>query len=82
MEKLELLCKFLKAVANEEHITANDLGIELEKFADVYEMAKKNGLISAPKVVRGGQGNKAIMVMSKDAKITFDGLHYLDKNCK
>lgn len=76
----KILYSILKEVKDGNQPSRNDYGIELEDFGTIVEIAKSNGFIENAAVSRGGRGNKVQLVLLNNARITLNGLEYLEQN--
>jgi len=76
----DLMIQILKDLKEQKKVTSADYEGDMETKALAVESLSDKGLIKNASVIRAGQGNKAQTVWIKDAQITFDGIHHLNKS--
>ncbi len=77
MDKEKIIYSVVKRIDKGEGIKHSDYEIDIKDFGDIVDMIIDEGLIKGADVRRGGQGNHALAVFLKDAKITMKGLRFL-----
>ncbi|QSQ09779.1 hypothetical protein H0A61_02160 [Koleobacter methoxysyntrophicus] len=81
--KKKIILKILKSLESESKVPSKEeLGLELGEYGEILEIMQHDNLIFGVDIIRGGQGNKVLKVITRDAKITVKGIDYLEKNSK
>ncbi|PLR69108.1 YjcQ family protein [Bacillus sp. UMB0893] len=80
MNRRKLIFSILKEVEKSEYPTFADYDISKDQYGDIIDLMISNKLVSNASVVRGGRGNKVQMIFLDKAKITLQGLDYLEEN--
>ncbi|MBH9968897.1 MULTISPECIES: YjcQ family protein [Bacillaceae] len=80
MKKLKCIYSILMKLDQREKIVQSDFDIDKEEWGDIAELILDEGLAKGISVTKGGQGNKVQSVWYDNAKITLDGLRFLEDN--
>ncbi|MDL0428702.1 YjcQ family protein [Bacillus sp. 4A_MP3] len=80
MDRRKLVYSILKEMDKGIEPRYTDYDADLQFFGEVVEMMQRKNLIENATVIRAGMGNPVKMTLLKHAKITFDGMEYLEQN--
>ncbi|QEO62957.1 hypothetical protein EVS87_012245 [Bacillus altitudinis] len=80
MDRRKLIYSILKELDKGLEPRHTDYDVDLQFFGEVIRMMESKNLIENASVVRGGMGNLVKMTLLKHAKVTFDGMEYLEDN--
>lgn len=80
MDRKTIILEILKCLRDNKAPSREDFGIELEPWGEIAELIRDEGFAKSINVNRGGQGNKVLLVWYSNAKITLDGLEYIENN--
>lgn len=80
MDRRKLIYSILKELDKGLEPRHTDYDVDLQFFGEVIEMINRKNLIENATVIRGGIGNPVKMTLLKHAKVTFDGMEYLENN--
>jgi hypothetical protein len=80
MKKIKVIYSILTKLDQGEKVIQSDFEIEKEEWGDIADLIKDEGLAKGITVTRGGQGNKVLLVWYDNAKITLNGLRFLEEN--
>ncbi|MBZ9635515.1 iron-containing alcohol dehydrogenase [Clostridium sp. FP1] len=83
MSKKDKVIEILKKLDLESKMpTGIELSIDKDEYGDLIDSMLEDGLISGIKPVRGGAGNKVLMIPLDRYKISIRGMDYLECNTK
>lgn len=81
MKKKKILISILKEIeAKNYSIEESNYEITRDEFGDLIDEALENNYIKNANVVRGGVGNKALLIFLDGAKLTLAGEEFLEEN--
>lgn len=80
MNRKRLIFSVLKEVEKCNYPNCSDYDVTKDQYGDIIDLMVSNNLISNASVVRGGRGNKVQIIFLNKAKITLEGLGYLEEN--
>lgn len=80
MDRRKLVYNILKEIEKGNEPRYTDYDVELQFFGEVVEMMQGENLIENATVIRGGTGNPVKMTLLNHAKVTIDGMEYLEQN--
>ena len=80
MKKLKVIYSILRKLEKGEQVKQSDFDLTKEEWGDIADIILNEGLAKEISVIRGGQGNKVQIVFYEKAKITLDGLRFLEEN--
>lgn len=80
INQLKLVISILKEISEDNNPKADDYGIDSQKFWDIVEAMRDEGLIKEVMILRGGAGHKVTAASLERAKITIKGMEYLHQN--
>lgn len=80
MDRKTIMLEILKRLRDGKEVKYSDLGIDLKVFGEISEMILDEGFAKGIRLQRGGQGGNFAYVWYSSAKITINGLNYIELN--
>ncbi|MGP4071297.1 YjcQ family protein [Piscibacillus sp. B03] len=80
MNRKKLIYSILKELEQGNEPKRENYELELEQWGEIAELIKNEGYVTEITITRGGQGNKVLIVMFKQSKLTMKGIEFLEEN--